>query len=220
MSLRRSHGLSIVTIGALLTLTAGVLILMGIITAETQYPPGYSTAENEISDLGATRPPHSIIHQPSARIFDGTMIVTGAMLIAGAACLHAAHRRKLVTVPQLLMGVGVLGVGVFPGNHHPWHLICALTAFLFGGLAATFSYSVTGRPFRYVALVLGLTSLFFLFFGAALEGTLGAGGRERWLAYPVVLWMVGYGGYILGSSSYDFGTATESGMEAGSRGSP
>ncbi|MGB3850400.1 MAG: hypothetical protein WA958_10575 [Tunicatimonas sp.] len=42
--------------GALL-FTAGSLILMGIITGEIFYPPGYSTALNDISDLGGTRPP-------------------------------------------------------------------------------------------------------------------------------------------------------------------
>jgi hypothetical protein len=41
--------------GALL-LAAGVVALMGIITAET-FRPGYSTREEAISDLGASPPP-------------------------------------------------------------------------------------------------------------------------------------------------------------------
>ncbi|MGZ4911320.1 MAG: hypothetical protein ACXV5N_13655 [Halobacteriota archaeon] len=43
-----------------LLLIAGIVAIMGIITAEATYP-GYSTAKNDISDLGATRPPNSII---------------------------------------------------------------------------------------------------------------------------------------------------------------
>lgn len=41
-------------LAGVLLILAGALILMGIITAETQYPAdrGYSTARNEISDLG------------------------------------------------------------------------------------------------------------------------------------------------------------------------
>ena len=50
----------------LLLAIAGSVILMGIITAESQYPFPYTTHDNEISDLGATRPPNSVTHQPSA----------------------------------------------------------------------------------------------------------------------------------------------------------
>ncbi len=57
----------------------GAFALMGIITSETLYP-GYSTLQ-EISDLGASRPPNSIIHQPSATIFNTTMIISGALLL-------------------------------------------------------------------------------------------------------------------------------------------
>jgi type IV secretory pathway TrbD component len=28
---------------------------------------------------------------------------------------------------------------------------------------------------------------------------LGLGGLERWIAYPVVLWLMGLGGYLLGA---------------------
>ncbi len=68
--------------GALLVL-AGCVALMGIISAETFYP-AYSTAQNHISDLGATRPPDSVILQPSATIFNATMLATG-LLVLGAA---------------------------------------------------------------------------------------------------------------------------------------
>jgi hypothetical membrane protein len=48
--------------GAMLFIT-GAIALIGIITAETLYP-GYSTADDMVSDLGATEPPNSIIVQP------------------------------------------------------------------------------------------------------------------------------------------------------------
>ena len=68
--------------GALLAV-GGSAILMGIITAEALYPAPYSTFDNEISDLGATRPPNSVILQPSASIFNLTMIVTGLLIVGG-----------------------------------------------------------------------------------------------------------------------------------------
>jgi len=67
--------------GVLLSI-AGAAILMGIITAEALYPAPYNTAENTISDLGGTMPSEGgIVLQPSATIFDATMLVTGPMII-------------------------------------------------------------------------------------------------------------------------------------------
>jgi hypothetical membrane protein len=81
--------------GALL-LIAGIVAIMGIITAEATYP-GYSTAKNHISDLGATRPPNSIIKQPAATIFSATLVVVGLLmkvvLFAPIALMDKAGRR-------------------------------------------------------------------------------------------------------------------------------
>ena len=53
-----------------------------IITAETKYPVfRHYTTRQEISDLGCTAP-HSIVTQPSAMIFDTTMIIAGILLLA------------------------------------------------------------------------------------------------------------------------------------------
>ncbi|MGZ4915015.1 MAG: hypothetical protein ACXV3T_08925, partial [Halobacteriota archaeon] len=30
---------------------------------------------------------------------------------------------------------------------------------------------------------------------------IGPGGVERWVSYPVVLWSIGFGGYLMGQSS-------------------
>lgn len=49
---------------------AGSLIIMGLITGETFYPGEYTTFKNEISDLGGTRPPNSVIYEPSATLFN------------------------------------------------------------------------------------------------------------------------------------------------------
>ncbi len=100
--------------GALLFI-AGVLAFLGIITAETLYP-GYSTSQNMISDLGATEPPNSIIIQPSSNIFSAAMAVTGLLITASAYCINRAFRKRAVTAPMTLFGIGVMGVGVFNGS--------------------------------------------------------------------------------------------------------
>jgi hypothetical membrane protein len=189
--------------GALLFLT-GVVVLMGIITAEIFYPAGYSTVQNEISDLGATRPPNSVIFQPSATIFDTTMMVAGLMLIAAAYFVQRAFRHRIVTGTILFLGIGLLGVGVFPGDK-PLHPLFALISFVAAGASAIASSRVTDAPFRYAAVLLGGITLVFLllafFFADVVFPILGDGGTERWVAYPAVLWIIGFGGYLLGKGS-------------------
>jgi hypothetical membrane protein len=185
------------TAGGTLLAVAGAAILMGIITAEALYPAAYNTHRNAISDLGAMRP-HNLVRQPSAAIFNWTMIVTGILVIAAAYCLHRALRRWATSVPVALLGVGILGVGVFPGNHLPEHQLFAMLAFTAGGVAAILSWRVQDGPLRYYSLLLGATALLslvagVLFIGWAPAAGLGEGGVERWIAYPVVLWMVSFG---------------------------
>jgi hypothetical membrane protein len=65
----------------LLLFLAGSFTLMGIITAEVFYPSGYTTFSSEISDLGSTKPPSILIYQPSATIFNITMLLSGLMAL-------------------------------------------------------------------------------------------------------------------------------------------
>jgi len=207
MGLLPASDRSNLTVAGMLLFLAASMVLMGIITAEIFYPPGYSTAESEISDLGATKPPDSIITQPSATIFNATMLVSGALTLAGTYFVYRTYKDLIVAVTMGLLGLGVLGVGVFPGNMVPMHPIFALTAFVDGGMAAICSYRIIRSPFKYVAVLFGITSLFFLFTAGMFIPTMGDGGVERWVVYPVVLWMLGLGGYLSGAGSKDVAKA-------------
>jgi hypothetical membrane protein len=100
--------------------SAGFVLLMGIITVETKYPIfRHDTTRQEISDLGGTRPPHGLVTQPSAMIFDTTILIAGVLLLAGAFALWRLYRDRVLTVVSSLFGAGVLGVGIFPGNTSP-----------------------------------------------------------------------------------------------------
>ncbi len=184
---------------------AGSICLMGIITAETFYPAGYSTSTNEISDLGSTRPPNSIIHQPSAVIFNTTMIVTGIMILSGVYFVRKAYKEPLASIPLGLLGLGALGVGIFPGNVAPWHGLFALLTFISGGIAAITSSKIVIPPFSHLGIIFGAITLFgifsAIFFGNLFIPILGDGGVERWVAYPIILWLIGFGGYLLGTQS-------------------
>lgn len=192
------------TAGALLFL-AGAIILMGIISAEALYPAPYTTGGNEISDLGATRPPDSIVFQPSATIFDTSMVVTGAMVILAALLAHRPLGRRAITIPLLVLGIGALGVGVFPGYTGSPHAISALTTFIAGGVAALTASLVTRGPFRFLSILCGMVALltlasYLLLGDAAPFAAIGLGGVERWIVYPTVLWVTGFGGWLAGQA--------------------
>ncbi len=189
---------------------AGAISLMGIITAETFYPPGYSTSTNEISDLGSTKPPNSVIHQPSAVIFNTTMIVSSLMILSGVYFIQKVHKKPLASLPLGLLGLGALGVGIFPGNIYPWHGFFSLLTFFSGGIAAITSSKIVIPPFSYLGVIFGAITLFSLFSANPFIPILGIGGVEHWVAYPIILWLIGFGGYLLGTQS-----AIKEGMKRG-----
>jgi hypothetical membrane protein len=189
-------------IGGGLLFVAGATILMGIVTAEALYPGTFSTGGNEISDLGGTRPPNSVILQPSSTIFNVSMMFVGLAVIAGSWFVSRAFGRRSVTIPVVVLGVGALGVGVFPGNTGNPHAIFSMVTFIAGGITAVSAARVTDGPFRYLSAALGVAALMTFvstFLGDASPLTpLGIGGIERWIAYPVVLWLTAFGGYLSG----------------------
>ncbi len=143
----RTRAFDLALAGSLLAVAGGV-ILMGIITAEALYPAPYATGANEISDLGGTRPPAGIVLQPSAAIFDLSMIVVGLLLAASAVFVHRAYGFRSVSLPIGVLGLAALGVGIFPGNTGAPHAICAMVTFVAGGIAAVTSARVVSGPFR------------------------------------------------------------------------
>lgn len=191
------------TLAGILFFLAASVVLMGIITGEIFYPEEltYTTAKSMISDLGSTVPPNSIITQPSATIFNLTMMIAGILILVGNYFLFKFYHEKIAGILIGLLGLGILGVGIFPGNMTPMHPIFSLMTFISGGLAAIYSYRLIESPFRYIALIFGIICLCFLFTSNMFIPMLGGGGVERWVAYPVVLWLLGFGGYLLGLGS-------------------
>ncbi|QIN84711.1 DUF998 domain-containing protein [Rubrobacter tropicus] len=184
---------------------AGMVVFMGIITAEAFMPAAadYSASASDISHLAGTDPPDSVIVQPSAAIFNAAMISGGLMIMAAAYFVQRAFGRLGVTIPLTVWGIGVLGVGIFPAPTGGVHDIFALLTFFVGGLVAVLAYKVEAPPLRYISVVLGaipisiLVSMTVLGGSGGLTALLGPGGAERWVAYPIVLWLVAFGGYLM-----------------------
>jgi hypothetical membrane protein len=162
--------------------------LISIIVAESVYP-NYRISLNYVSDLGVG---------PTAAIFNFSVFLAGLMGIVGTYFIHREFHNRAFTAFIGLCGIGALVVGIFPETTGLPHVIAALTAFLFGGLAAITAYKFEKKPLNYFSVVLGVLSLtaMILFIGNA-HLSLGKGGMERMIVYPVLVWEVGFGGHLI-----------------------
>jgi hypothetical membrane protein len=176
-------------IAGLLILTGAIQLIVCMIIAETLYN-GYSAADNYISDLGVG---------PSAMIFNASMILFGLMTIGGAYYIMRAFHTRLTPLLFAIAGIAAIGVGIFTEDYHEIHLVMSVLIFLFGALSAISTIKLEKSVMRYVSALLGLTGLIAL--ALAFSGNylgLGPGGMERMIAYPLLLWTVGFGGYLIG----------------------
>jgi hypothetical membrane protein len=186
------------SVAGLLLLAAGSAVVLGIMTAEALYPVDYNVHRNTVSDLAAMRP-EDIVRQPSAAIFNITMIVAGALIVVAAVLLYRSRARLLAILPVAGLGLGMIGVGVFPGNTvMAVHQLVSIATFLCGGVAAILTARLSSRVLRPAHVVLGGIALAFLIGytvlgDVAVFDRLGEGGVERWIVYPVVLWIVIFG---------------------------
>jgi len=177
----------------------GVQFVIGMLLAEILYP-GYSVSGNYISDLGATCRETCITFQPSAFIFNTSSMILGILILLSSYCIWHEFQNYLVTIFIGLSGFGAFGVGLFPETAGNLHLLVSLIAFLFAALSAIAASKLVKSPFNYFSVFLGIASLVALvLFGLQFYSGLGAGGMERMIAYPVLLWAIGFGGYLMAS---------------------
>ena len=188
--------------GALL-FVAAAQFLMGMLFAEALYP-GYSISGNYISDLGAfcngvfPAAGVCVVYQPTSAIFNSSIFVLGLLLVIAAYVFWRPLRWRSFSLLVLLTGIGAMGVGVFPETFPVAHEITSDIAFVFSGIAAIWAYRITKAPMSFFSVILGVLNLVavVLFTANVLFG-LGVGGMERTIVYPVILWAVAFGGYLL-----------------------
>jgi hypothetical protein len=88
------------------------------------------------------------------------------------------------------------------------HGIFALVAFLFFNLQAIAVARIINGPLKLISIILGLLGLVYLvvmFVSDSgiidLFGPIGHGGTERLIVYPAIIWLMTFGGYLMGSES-------------------
>ncbi|MCP8323079.1 MAG: DUF998 domain-containing protein [Candidatus Methylarchaceae archaeon HK02M2] len=179
------------TVAGALLFVGSVQFLFGLIIAEILYP-GYNVSKNFISDLGVG---------PTSLIFNSSVFLLGVFIVATAYFIHRSFGSRLLSFLFTLTGLGAMGVGLFPETVRIIHPIFALIAFGFGGLSAIMSYKLQKLPFTYFSVLLGAISLIAIaLYGSGTFLGLDKGGMERMIAYPTLIWALGFGGYLIGYS--------------------
>jgi hypothetical membrane protein len=195
MDFKRAAGVSLF-VGA-------VQFIIGMHLAEYLYP-GYSVSGNVISDLGATCRATCTIYQPSASIFNYSVILLGLLILLGSYFIWREFRSSLISALFFLSGLGAIGVGLFPETAGFLHVIVSFITFFFAGLGAIAAAKIMKSPFSYFSILMGIASITALvLYGVNIYLGLGPGGMERMIAYPVLLWAISFGGYLMSPQHID-----------------
>ena len=189
--------------GALTFLAAAQWIIL--ITIAEAFYPDYSILNNFLSDFGATCRDTCTIVYPSSVIFNSALIVSGLLSLTSAYLILRATGGKRFTFFLGLFGLGTLVAGVFPETVIGAHELGSFVAFVSGGVASILSYRHEKPPLSYISVMLGavvLAALIPLTFSGPFirlnnDFGLGPGGMERMVVYPIMLWELGLGGYLM-----------------------
>ena len=175
---------------------SGLILLITFLEAIS---PDYSLRGNTISDLLALGTTTATIGEPTA-------FLLAVAWVFGAYYMFRVSRRKGFGVLNLLPGVGLLLVVLSPENLNvAVHSVGAALGSIAGAIVMIWSYRVIRSPIRYFSLALGVLSLvatvilFGAYYSPLVQNTLGPGGWERIIVYPLFLWLIMFGSEILSS---------------------
>lgn len=181
---------------------AGVLLFllpvqfMIALMAGAAMAPGYSININAISDLGVTG--------ATAWLFNSSLFLAGLLNAIGGYFLYRSYDRGWILPVFVLTGAGAMGAAVFTLDIPGIHGLFALAAFVFFNVEAIACASLIRGPLKAISIIAGIVGLVFLVTHAAsdfgimsLYGPIGHGGSERMIVYPALLWLAGFGGYLM-----------------------
>ncbi|WP_255197266.1 DUF998 domain-containing protein [Halorarius litoreus] len=182
---------------------AGVLLIalsaqfMVVIMLAAAMAPNYNFNTAAISDLG--------VFPETAWLFNASLVVVGLLNLVAGYYFYRSHGKRWLLAAFALAGIGALGAGVFPLDTGDAHSLFALLAFLFFNVQALGSATEFPGVMKLLSVVAGGIGIAFVVVmvvgdggNTAVFGPIGHGGAERMIVYPVMLWMVAAGGYLLG----------------------
>ena len=185
----------LVVAGFLFIILGGAFLTVTMLAASIA--PAYDFNGGAISDLG--------VIDETAVIFNALLLLTGALNAVGGYLLYTSHRRRWLLSVYLVAAIGALGAGLMPLDTGGAHSIFALLGFVFFNLEAVGTAATTRGPMRVISVAAGAAGLAFVGVmivgdggNPAIFGPIGHGGAERMIVYPAMLWLLVFGGYLMG----------------------
>ena len=170
----------------------GTLAMLATTAFQAVYPT-FSTRNDAISFLGGAG-------VPTAPFWNSAIVIAGLLWLLSTYRLFHESKRRFSSLPFYLAGIGFLLVGLSPWDQYPLtHYMGANFVFLFGALSSLVAWKSAKGPMSGISLAAGILS-FFAYFGGyiGLGNLFGSGGVERLIFYPIMLWEIAFGGYLLG----------------------
>ena len=174
-----------------------IIFLFGIMFAKFTFED-YRVSQNMISDLGANQ------DLPSA-VFNTSIIIFGVSALYAANIFRRLFKDPIFSLLIFLAGIGAIVVGIFNVNTILIiHYSGALMAFILGAVAIIYSTRIIYKPpLSYLWIILSILSLLniaLLFVSWPLNNNcfgLGLGSVERLIAYPIIIWAIATGFYLI-----------------------
>ena len=169
---------------------------MTVIMLAASMAPGYDFSGGAISDLGVV--------METATLFNVSLVLTGLLNLAAGYLLYLERHGRWLFAVYVAAGVGAIGAGLLPLNSGDAHGLFALAAFLFFNVQAIASSRLVAGPMVAISVLTGVVGLIFVVImvigdsgNTAVFGPIGHGGAERMIVYPVMLWLLAFGGYLM-----------------------
>lgn len=163
--------------------------------------PEYGVRSGSISALG--------VAPESAVLFNGSLLAVGALTVAGGYLFYRAHRTPWLLAAFVVAGLGAIGAGLFPQSTGVLHAAAALIGVIAYDMAAVGTGVRIRGPMVVASVLLGAVGLLFVVLlpvgdgGGGLLAAVGRGGADRLVVYPALVWLLVFGGYLVGSRSSD-----------------
>lgn len=179
-----------------------VQYVLAIVISESIYPD-YSVGQQMVSELGDWS-----LAGNNAAILNTSIILWGTFVIAGAYYIQRIFKNRLFSSLLVIHGIGSALAGVVALNtSFEVHGMFGLISFISIVACAIMSYKFLKSPLSYISVILGAMTLLAIILFILGQGSsgfylgIGLGGMERFIIYPMMLWLLGFGAHLIGESS-------------------